>query len=506
LPYIFDPNFDRFWIGPDGEKILISREGRNLNLFYLRNNDFASTGETLSLPYLYLPRNTRVRTVLWSEEDLITVLAGSIVHGESDTAVYRLDVSEPAGASAFTRTDDEGVKSLVLSPDDARTLVLYADKAEIRDYAKWSVETTVDHPQPLHGLWFDSTQFLLVGRSYMELLSVDGEGSTLLSLSQVDRYGYGPEAATPQVESGGYTLMRDESGWSEIEELNLRAPSVAGGDYRVYLENLSSGWYRNMIMVRNVDSVGTSPLFPRPRRQYEPFPNEDEPIDLTNFTHGSRIRRREVSLVFNAVDSVAGLTQILNTLAQYEVTATFFLNGEFIRRHPGAVMEIAESGHEVGSLFYAYFDMSNARFRVTSEFIKQGLARNEDEYFDATGKELSLLWHAPYYFTSPEIIAASREMNYAYVGRDVDSLDWVPKRDENGLSRLYYSSADIIGRVVEAKKPGSIIAMTVGRPGDDRPDGGRDDYLFQRLDVLMNSLIERGYQMVPVSTLMDHAQ
>jgi hypothetical protein len=97
-------------------------------------------------------------------------------------------------------------------------------------------------------------------------------------------------------------------------------------------------------------------------------------------------------------------------------------------------------------------------------------------------------------------------MNYTYIGRDVDSLDWVPKRDETGISRLYYPSAELIESVIERKLPGSIIAMTVGRPGDDRPDGGRDDYLFTKLDILLNNLIERGYSMVPVSEIKDRAR
>jgi len=227
---------------------------------------------------------------------------------------------------------------------------------------------------------------------------------------------------------------------------------------------------------------------------------------MNPFINGSRIRRREVSLVFNAIDSVEGLTTILNTLAEYDVRATFFVNGDFIRRHPGAVREIAASGHEVGNLFTVYFDMSDSRYQITSQFIQQGLARNEDEYFETTGRELSLLWHAPYYFTNPSILSAGSGMNYTYIGRDVDSLDWVPKRDETGISRLYYPSAELIESIIERKLPGSIVAMTVGRPGDDRPAGGRDDYLFTKLDILLNNLIERGYSIVPVSEIKDRAR
>jgi hypothetical protein len=36
--------------------------------------------------------------------------------------------------------------------------------------------------------------------------------------------------------------------------------------------------------------------------------------------------------------------------------------------------------------------------------------------------------------------------------------------------------------------------------------GPRDDYLFQKLDLIINQLILLGYQIVPVSTLMEHAR
>ena len=90
---------------------------------------------------------------------------------------------------------------------------------------------------------------------------------------------------------------------------------------------------------------------PCPESSTKRFPTGTKPWIFTQFTHGSRIRRREVSLVFNAIDSVEGLTEILGVPSNYGVRATFFVNGEFIRRHPGAVKEIADSGHEVGSLF-----------------------------------------------------------------------------------------------------------------------------------------------------------
>jgi peptidoglycan/xylan/chitin deacetylase (PgdA/CDA1 family) len=206
-----------------------------------------------------------------------------------------------------------------------------------------------------------------------------------------------------------------------------------------------------------------------------------------------------VALVFNAIDSVEGLTQILTTLNDYDERCTFFVNGEFIRRNPEATQELAKSGHEIGSLFYAYFNMTDSRYRIDREFIKRGLARNEDEYFQVTGKELSLLWHAPYYFINSEIIGASEEMSYTYVGRDVDSLDWVPKSESN--DGMYRPSRELVERILRKKKPGSIIPIRVGTVEE-----GREDYLFQFLDLLINGLISQGYEIVPVSTLIHHAK
>jgi peptidoglycan/xylan/chitin deacetylase (PgdA/CDA1 family) len=277
--------------------------------------------------------------------------------------------------------------------------------------------------------------------------------------------------------------------------------SVVGSSYRVYLETVPGSAYVNMVMMRDIKGYGTLPLMPTGEQAYEPFPVLEEPPDFDNFIHGSRIRRREVALVFNGVDSMEGLTPILNILSEYGIRGTFFVNGELIRRYPAAVKEIADSGHEVGSLFFANFDMTDSRFQVDRDFVKGGLARNEDEYFNATGGDLSLYWHAPLYLTNSTIIQAAKEMNYVYIGRDVDALDWVTRRMGEDTPGIYMSAAATVERVMKLKKPGSIITASIGVP-----EGGRDDYLFQRFDVLVDSLLKNGYQIVPVSTLIEHAR
>ena len=254
-------------------------------------------------------------------------------------------------------------------------------------------------------------------------------------------------------------------------------------------------------MVRSAKGLGTRSLLPAPGRAYAPFPAQDDVRNPLVFDHGSRIRRREVSLAFNAYDGAEGLVGILDTLREYGIRATFFVNGEFVRRNPGAARLIAESGHEIGNMFFSVFDATDARYRADAEFVKRGLARTEDEYFAATGAELSLLWHSPNYSISSVLLEAAAEMNYTYIGRDVDPLDWVGRFQGTLTQGLYAGAHDLVERTVTAALPGSIVPVRIGIP-----DGGREDYFYNELPLLINALLADGYEIVPVSVLMKHAE
>lgn len=513
IPFTFDSNFDSFYISPDGEKMLFNKGGRNLILYFLKSDDYLSTGITVSLPYLYLPRNTRIKQLLWSDSDIITVLTGSIRGGKSDSSIFRLRMYAAGGEKlntplVFNRMSDRNVTDIVLSPDKKLVSLLLPDRLIIRDYTSWAEQKSIQHSDPLQVVWTADDELVVAGPNLIERYRINETEPQLIALSQAGTYGYGPAGGLYSRFDGRSFLFSGDDGWKETTDtaVEFNSAKIATDNYRVYLrENPEGSSYRNVVMVRRMKEYKTTQLSSQSGHSYEAFPGEEETIDFVNFTHGSRIRRREVSLVFNAVDSVEGLTEVLTVLQDYGLKCTFFINGEFMRRNPEAVQELAVSGHEIGSLFYTYFNMTDARYRITMEFIKQGLARNEDEYFNLTtgesgrGAELALLWHAPYYFVNSEIIAASHEMNYTYVGYDVDPLDWVPKTESR--ESMYKSVPELVERILSKKKPGSIIPVRIGTS-----NGAREDYLFQHLDLVINGMIDRGYSIVPVSTLIEHAR
>jgi peptidoglycan/xylan/chitin deacetylase (PgdA/CDA1 family) len=504
IPFDFDSNFDSFWVSPDGGNLLLDKGGRSLFLYYLSADDFHANGTPLNLPYLYLPRDTTVQKVIWSTTNIVTLLCETRTAGVRGTTVFRLSTDAQGRYGSFVQTADTGVLDISLSPDESLAAVREADSVSWRDYATWTEKGRLAQPSPLHVLWLSQDELLLAGAYFIERLSLVTGSSTLVALSQPGQCGFSGDSDQVETSVQGRALALDEASgaWNAASSFQVKTPpGAASEDMRVYLESSTRGSYGNLVMVRTIKGFGTTPLFPPETTVFEPFPAKDEPVSFTNFTHGSRIRRRELSLVFNAVDSAEGLTGILNTLSAYRIRATFFVNGEFIRRYPDAVREIAESGHEMCSLFSTYFTMTDSRFGVDRAFVKAGLARNEDDYFAATGRELSLLWHAPYYIVSSAIIADAAGMNYTYVGRDVDSYDWVAATDFNKARGIYMPAAELVERIIRLKKPGSIIPIQVGMVG-----GPRDDYLFQKLDLIINELSLLGYQIVPVSTLMEHAR
>jgi peptidoglycan/xylan/chitin deacetylase (PgdA/CDA1 family) len=235
-------------------------------------------------------------------------------------------------------------------------------------------------------------------------------------------------------------------------------------------------------MIRNLKGTGTTSIVSRHSA-------------ASAFTSGgSAGRQLRVALCFDIYDDDTGLMPVLAALRRHNIRATFFLNGDFIRRNPAAVNAIVRAGHETASMFYAPIDFSDSRYRITQDFIARGLARNEDEFFTVTGKELSLLWHPPYYRNSDIISSAASQAGYATVSRTLDPGDWISREDALRLGLRQIPPAQIIEQLVTRRADGAIIPVRLGLLR-----GGRDEYLFQRIEVLIDALLRSGCQIVPVS-------
>jgi peptidoglycan/xylan/chitin deacetylase (PgdA/CDA1 family) len=507
IPFEFDPNFDVFWTAPDGSALLLAKGGRNIFYFPLGVDDYGDSGAA-SLPYLMLPRSCADLRALWSQSGIVTLFASFPAGADQPSRVYRLvpaDDSAPSVGWGFAEVRAPENSSASLSPDGTKAIVYGKSGAFVYDYVNWRESFRLSEAPTFAALWQGNEEMILADASRIERRTMDGKNA-LICLSAAESYGFDDTGAAILAKAGdAWYVSEGRSPWKRIEVASPRSTVTNTAKHRAYIERLPSGPYETMPMIRDVKGVGTRALLMKPPVDEDPrsgtsLAAEELRPDVP-FIHGNRNGRRELSLTFDLMEDAEGLPFVLDTLSRFGVRATFFLNGEFLRRHPAAAKEIVAAGHETASLFFAPIDLADSRYRIDDDFIHRGLARNEDEFFNATSAELALLWHAPYYAASQPIVSAGAAVGYRYVGRDVDPTDWYSQQDARRNPALYRSAAEIVDKIMETKQIGSIIPIRLGIL-----PGGRDDYLFGKLDVLLDALMRTGYDVVPVSVLIDHAR
>ena len=521
IPFDFDPNFDRFWISPDGLSLILCKGGRNLFYYPLGINSDTETDFT-SLPYIMAPRSGSRINVLWSSDGIATILIGgsSGIDAPNATIAYRLSFSNAGKTTGiFEPLDAPPAFQASLSSDGRRVIFWGQQGLFLYDYRTWKLLAKPVSVPVFSCLWLRNDELIVGGRERIESMRLPGTAVTerrLLCLSTISRYGFEANTAQPALSgpkvlafSGNTWYSTDgESPWTAVPAPSLREPVLVSSRYRVYLEN-QRGFFENIPMVRNVSSVGTFSLFENRMgglgslRQSKTALNPSViPVSAETHVINHGIRgTRQIALCFDLYDDSSGLSAVLDVLSRFGARATFFVNGEFIRRHPQAAKELADSGHEIASMFYAPLDFSDSHYRIDRTFIERGLARNEDEFFKATGKELALLWHPPFYALSKEIADAAAAVGYRTIGRDVDSRDWLSPNDARRLGIDQISTADIINNVVDAVQGGSIIPIRLGLL-----EGGRPDYLFNYLEVLLDAFVQEDYEIVTITSLLSRTR
>jgi peptidoglycan/xylan/chitin deacetylase (PgdA/CDA1 family) len=500
LPFEFDPYFDNFWIAPDARSLLVSKARRSR--FYFPLDTDAGSPE-LILPHLMLPRSSSGIDVLWSPSGVVTALVSMPAENGVRVNAWRLNLSR-AGSPAFeplpppgTGTRTGTFSSGLLSPDGSMAVFWGTGGIVLYDYIGWRLLSVLSVRPGIACRWLGNEALItgddhiiervrltltppIPGRALRAVVS----GRDLVCLSGIDQAGFEESGSRRILAKKGesWYVTDGRIAWTKIDNPQLRTASQVSSRYRVYLESQALGFYENLPMIRNISSVGTFPLV-------------SPPVGLAP---GPRIERKPLALCFDLYDDDRGLPEILNALNRCGVKATFFLNGEFIRRHPLAASEIAGAGHESASMFFALIDLSDARYLAGEDFVTRGLARNEDEYFRATGKELALLWHPPWYTFSPDIASSAAKAGYTTALRDLDPMDWVSRDEEKTLGIPQRSPAEMIDFIMGSIKSGTVLPLRLGLL-----PGGRSDYLFNRINVLLDALIREGYTLTTVSGVLN---
>ena len=520
LPIEFNPNFDQFWPSPDGKSLLVLKNGQTLFHFPLGLSNDTHGGQPFNMPFLVLQENKTLLQLWWRDNGELFLLTGasrrwkpalSSSRGKSASGTAQNQLYMYKGQqsdSHFEATGIVDIRRFVPSPDGSVIAILNDRGVEFRKSNGLKIAARrIEHRNPRDLLWMDKDRFIILGEHKIVSIDLKRRTQRLLGLSQADQIGYDSSGNIVAVSNEvPYQWNPRTHSWrEEVNDSFLRSPTLSSPSMRIYEAKLNASSYTNQIMIRTVNGFGNRALLKIPQTRTRLLPNADDKLqsayDSRVFDHGSRVlSRKEVALVFNAIDNSNGLGEVLNVLADYDIQATFFVSGDFIRQNPESTRLLASSNHEIGSLFYTHLDMSDYLYRIDDDFVVRGLGRNEDEYFDTTGAEINTLWHAPWYVTGPAVMDATQRMNYLYVGRDVDPLDWVTLDAPKGTRDLYKKSANLVEQVLDEVQTGSIIPVRIGKPGN------REDYFFQDIDILINALLREGYTIVTAGLLKAHSR
>ena len=167
---------------------------------------------------------------------------------------------------------------------------------------------------------------------------------------------------------------------------------------------------------------------------------------------------------------------ILDTLDKYNVKATFFLCGVWVKQYPDYVKEIARRGHEIGNHSLTHPHMS----RMDTIAIQKELSDLDDMLQELTGKR-STLFRAPFGEYNDTVIKAAHEAGYEVIQWSRDTVDW--KKDR--------SAQTILDGVLKKLQSGDIILCH------------NNGYKIETyLPVLIETAQQKGFTFVTVSELL----
>lgn len=169
------------------------------------------------------------------------------------------------------------------------------------------------------------------------------------------------------------------------------------------------------------------------------------------------------------------LSSMLATLKKHHVSASFFLEGNWVKKNPDLAKIIVDAGHEVGNHSYSHPDMK----LLSAARSREELIRTNDVIEATTGVKSK--WFAPPSGSyRDETVKIAADLNMKTVMWTVDTVDWQKP------------SPDIlIQRVMSKVGNGSLILM--------HPT----EATAKSLDRLITQIKEKGLEIETVSKVMD---
>ncbi|MBO1912238.1 polysaccharide deacetylase family protein, partial [Microvirga sp. 3-52] len=155
-----------------------------------------------------------------------------------------------------------------------------------------------------------------------------------------------------------------------------------------------------------------------------------------------------VTLLINVAWGNEFIPQILKTLDEHKVKATFFFDGSWVKKNPDLAKQIFNENHEIGNHAYSHPDLKHKSPKETENELK----KTNDVIEETLG--VKPIWFAPPSGSfKQETITVARNLGMMTILWTADTVDW---RNP--------STAEMVKRVTSQVENGTMILMHPTRP------------------------------------------
>ncbi|HLJ50998.1 MAG TPA: glycosyltransferase [Bryobacteraceae bacterium] len=221
--------------------------------------------------------------------------------------------------------------------------------------------------------------------------------------------------------------------------------------------------------------------------QYQAYPS----YWVVEHTGGNAGKRLSITFDDGPSDQTG---KVLDILKQKQVPATFFLVGENAEQYPNYVKREFAEGHTIGNHTYSHPNIAGESEERTRLELNTTLRLIEHD----TGHSTKL-FRPPYNadsepITPGDIIPIDRAQNMGYVtiAESLDPRDWEPGTTSDRIIN------EVLEQVADPDNGGHLILL--------HDAGGDRTATIQALPRLIDILREKGYDFVPLETLMNDSR
>ena len=445
LPQKFDGTSDRFWVNKNATEFVVIK-GDELVSYYKRkpgDEGGAFVQTVYSCAFAETGMAALKFDVFWTDlgEAAVCVKLARRGSGKQCSAIYTINANGRMSRRVFVNDTHNGIS---IGPDKMFVAITTGEDTYIYTIKNFQLYHQIKGEKVHSIVWRDNGNLILGGARNVIKLSLATYTAETLFASSAQRAWWndnGDIVLDNGIDAEKYVISKEDSSWSK-DSVPAKKAATQNENYRAFCGSTKNALYSNALYVRTLKGdITTRALIPQTARLND--------------------ANRQVSLVFDADENPDGLDIVLAVCHSYDLKCNFFFNGEFIRRYPKETKEIAASGHECAAIFFSSVDLTNKFVYDDDKYVSKGLARLEDLFYQCSGRELSLYWHAPHNKADDKIRDEGTAAGYQYV----DFND--PK-------------------VIQIKAAGSNMS------------GPR---LYEKFDLMVNEIFTTGAEIVPLNRL-----